>query len=95
MFLKIFLFLVVAAVTASAQNDAFDIKQDMLATEIDKPNQFCGRRLNQVMRIICQPQFDELFQDNKTRFKRGILEECCKRECTLRDVRVYCPNRKG
>ncbi|CAB3230429.1 unnamed protein product [Arctia plantaginis] len=64
---------------------------------------YCGRRFPRVVAALCYPSTELVKRDGswwmlqeraralgRVRGKRGPVEECCKKPCTIEEVRTYC-----
>lgn len=57
--------------------------------------QFCGSDLADVMKLVCDGRgynvaYRSDFNLSERRFKRGIVDECCRRACSWSTLEIYC-----
>ncbi|KAJ0174775.1 hypothetical protein K1T71_009883 [Dendrolimus kikuchii] len=66
-----------------------------------KPEVYCGRSLADILTAVCAENSSEFVKRDTTsnhyesktsrsRKRRGILDECCLKGCTILDIATYC-----
>lgn len=61
---------------------------------VEASQPMCGKKLVNVVKAVCHPAVVDLVNeksDKPDRFKRGLIDDCCKNKCSLQTLVIYCP----